>query len=357
MLLVFDNFEHLLGGVDLVADILQTAPKVKLLATSRERLQLHQEQLFTLHGLDTPQSEREDVEAFTAVQLFLQSAQRVRHDFQLRTADQPWLVRLCHLVGGMPLAMELAASWVEMLSLPEIVQEIQQSLDFLETAVRNIPARQRSIRAVFDGSWKQLNPTEQQILPQFAVFRGGFTRQAAQTITGASLHSLSKLVNKSLLQYDQARQRYQIHELLRQYLVERLEQDDTQENNVRSAHSTYYLNALAEREAKLKGREQQQAMAEIEADIENVRVAWGWGVEKGDVAGLAGAMDTLGLFFEWNGRYQDGVSLFSNAITVLPTISSNQETCLRARLIIWKSVFIRGFDKQARGFGIMSKRS
>lgn len=220
MLLIFDNCEHLLDGVDLVADILQTAVHVKIIATSRERLQLHQEQLFTLHGLDAPPSEQqEDLEAFTAVQLFLQSARRVRHDFQFSAGDERWLVRLCHLVGGMPLAVELAASWVEMLSLADIVAEIQQSLDFLETAVRNIPARQRSIRAVFDGSWKQLRPKEQQILPQFAVFRGGFTRQAAQTITGASLHSLSKLVNKSLLQYDAARQRYQIHELLRQYLA------------------------------------------------------------------------------------------------------------------------------------------
>ena len=254
MLLLLDNVEHLLAGVELVADILKTAPKVKILATSRERLHLHQEQLFALQGLDAPQvAESEDFAEFTAVRLFRQSAQRVKHDFQLRAEDQQWLMRICHLVGGMPLAVELAAGWADMLSVTDIAQEIQQGIDFLETEAHNIPPRHRSIQAVFAGSWQRLNAAEQAVLPQLSIFRGGFTRKAAQTITKASLRTLGKLVAKSLLQYNQDKDRYQIHELLRQYAAERLAQDAAQEKSIRAAHSAYYLNALAEREEKAQG--------------------------------------------------------------------------------------------------------
>ena len=340
MLLVFDNFEHLLGGVDLVADILQTAPKVKLLATSRERLHLHQEQLFALQGLDAPQvAASDDFAEFTAVRLFLQSAQRVKHDFQLRSEDQQWLVRICHLVGGMPLAVELAAGWVEVLTVAEIAQEIQRDLDLLETETHNIPARQRSIRAVFDGSWKRLSLAEQAALTQFSIFRGGFTRQAAQTIVGASLRTLGKLANKSLLQFDQARERYFVHELLRQYAAERLAKNETQEGAVREAHSRYYLNALAEREVKLKGREQQTALAEIEADIENVRIAWRWGVEQGDVAGLAGAMDTLGYFLERQARFQDGIAFYVSLKNMIALTKKDTHFSVGANSSLWAAVF------------------
>jgi tetratricopeptide (TPR) repeat protein len=240
----------------------------------------------------------------------------------------------------LPLGLELAASWVDILSLAGIAAEIQKSLDFLETDVRNVPQRQRSIRAVFDASWQRLNAAEQKIFPQLSVFRGGFTRRAVQEITGASLRLLGTLASKSLLQYDKDRDRYQIHELLRQYGAEKLAASSQKESDLRDRHSAYYCMALREREADLKGARQQAALREIEADSENVRAAWHWAVQKEDTAQLALAMNTLGTFYEWQGRFRDGAAAFQ-ALLASPLVSARHEPLFSATAMAWASVFQR----------------
>ncbi len=203
MLLLLDNFEHLVAGITFIADILNTAPIVQLLVTSRERLQLQEEQVYPIEGLSFPdkvvEDGVEDVEVYTAVQLFLQSVQRVQPDFALQRSDLPHMAHICQLVGGMPLGIELAAGWLNMLPLAEIASEMQQSSDFLETELRDVPQRHRSIRIVFEASWQRLTLDEQVVFPQLSVFHGGFTRPAAQVVTGASLRLLGRLVSKSLL--------------------------------------------------------------------------------------------------------------------------------------------------------------
>lgn len=311
LLLVLDNFEHLLDGVELVPDILQAAPQVRILATSRERLHLRGEQLFPIQGLGFPDWETPgDAATYTAGQLFIQSARRIQPHFELAAGDLTHLTHICRLVEGMPLGIELAAGWVDLLSLAEIAAEIQRSLDFLATETRNVPDRQRSMRAVFDSSWERLSEQEQQTFARFAVFRGGFTRQAAQTTTGASLRLLSALVSKSLLQYDQASERYQIHELLRQYAAEKLAATG-QTVTVRDAHAAYFAGFLHQQEAALKGPGQRQAKAEIAADFENVREAWLWAVERRDYPTLARAMEGLYWFLHHDlQRYHAGQALF-----------------------------------------------
>jgi len=354
MVLVLDNFEHLLsppgehplessiaGAEELVSDILQTAAKVRILVTSRERLHLHEEQIFPLQGLTFPDLETvKPAIEYDAVKLFAQSARRVRPDFELGPDDLSDVTRVCRLVEGLPLGLELAASWVDILSLAGIAAEIQKSLDFLETDVRNVPQRQRSIRAVFDASWQRLNAAEQKIFPQLSVFRGGFTRRAVQEITGASLRLLGTLASKSLLQYDKDRDRYQIHELLRQYGAEKLAASSQKESDLRDRHSAYYCMALREREADLKGARQQAALREIEADSENVRAAWHWAVQKEDTAQLALAMNTLGTFYEWQGRFRDGAAAFQ-ALLASPLVSARHEPLFSATAMAWASVFQR----------------
>lgn len=311
LLLVLDNFEHLLPGVDLVTEILRAAPGVRILATSRERLHLHGEQLFPIHGLGFPNGERMgDAATDTAIQLFIQSARRVRPDFALAASDLSHLTRICRLVEGMPLGIELAAGWVDLISLAEIATEIQRSLDILETEVRDVPDRQRSMRAVFDSSWERLRVAEQQTFISFAVFRGGFTRRAAESVVGASLRLLSKLVSQSLLHYEQATERYQIHELLRQYAAEKLTEAG-QMANVRAAHAAYFARFMQQQERRLKGREQRQAKAAISADFENVRQGWLWAVERRDAAILAQASEALYWFLHQDlPRYEAGQALF-----------------------------------------------
>ncbi len=310
MLLILDNFEHILAGVDLVTAILEKAPEVTVLATSRERLSLSGETVFVLDPLDFPDWETpEDALHYSAVQLFMQSARRAQIDFALTEDNLDHVARICRLVGGIPLGILLAGAWVDILSPEEIANGITQSVDFLEADLRDLPARQRSMRAAFDSSWNLLNDDERAAFAKMAVFRGGCTREAAQAVTGASLRMLTALVNKSLLRRGAESGRFHIHELLRQLGEEQLEASGEAEA-IRDAHSRYYLNAAAEREVDLKGRDQLRALDAIESDFENVRAAWGWAVDHKDHERLHAALTGLYLTCEMRSRFVDGEALF-----------------------------------------------
>lgn len=297
LLLLMDNFEHLLDGAEFVMEILDAAPSVKILATSRERLHLRLEQVYPIQGLAFPDWEApEDAADYTAVQLFYQSARRSQPDFVLEDSRQlTYLARICHLVDGMPLALELAAAWVDSLSLADIANEIQTSLDFLETEMRDLPERHRSIRASINSSWQKLRENERAVFAQCSVFRGGFTQKAGRVITGASLRTFSRLVNKSFLQFDHSTQRYQVQELMRQFGAEILAKDAAWETAVCDQHSNYYLQALADRTEDLKGARAKEAYEEITADFLNVYRAWHWGVYRHHFEQLNEALFSLWL--------------------------------------------------------------
>jgi serine/threonine-protein kinase PknK len=186
LLLLLDNFEHLPEGFALVDDIIKSAPNVHIIATSRQRLSETGETLFHLSGMDFPDWETpEDALEYAAVKLLMSSAKRVRPDFELTGDNLDVVARICKLVEGMPLGIVLAASWLAVLSLSEIAEEIQKGLDFLETDETDLPERQRSIRAVMDYSWTHMSDTEQQVFMKLSVFRGGFTREASREVAGA----------------------------------------------------------------------------------------------------------------------------------------------------------------------------
>ena len=188
LLIVLDNFEHLLStseATDLVVDLLQAALSLKILVTSRIKLKVQSEQVFPLSGIDFPKeaSVKTETAQSSAVRLFVQNACRVRPDFKLTAENRQAVVEICRVVQGMPLGILLAAAWVELLTPAEIAAEIEQSFDFLESDARDVPERQQSLRAVFDHSWRLLTEQEQAKFAQLSVFRGGFTRQAAQAVT------------------------------------------------------------------------------------------------------------------------------------------------------------------------------
>jgi predicted ATPase len=206
-LIVLDNFEHLLNAADLLSSLLPITPNVKYLVTSREALNLQEEWLYPINGLSFPDDEDgvgsvDQVEHhYDAVKLFAERAQRVYAEFSLDKEAEA-VNRICRMVGGMPLALELAAAWRKTLSCKEIADEIQASLDFLTTRLRNISERHHSIQTVFDQTWQRLNKREQAVFKRLSVFRGGFQRDAVADVTGASLVILSTLVDKSLLRLD-----------------------------------------------------------------------------------------------------------------------------------------------------------
>jgi predicted ATPase/DNA-binding SARP family transcriptional activator len=210
MLLVLDNFEHLLDGVGLVGEILEAAPGIEIVITSRARLKMQGEHLFSVAGMDFPprtpdsfsedgKGEFDDVAQYDAVKLFLTSARRLRPNFDLREDNMADVVRICRLVQGMPLGILLATAWVEILTPAEVAAQIEQSFDFLRRDWRDVPQRQRSMRAVFDHSWNLLTVRQRTVFQALSVFRGGFTHEAAQQVVGASLRELMALVSRCFL--------------------------------------------------------------------------------------------------------------------------------------------------------------
>jgi predicted ATPase len=361
MLLVLDSFEHLLApsaperenGVGVVTAILNTAPEVKLLVTSRATLDVEGECQFPIGGMDFPDALPRgitDLSRYDAVELFASGARRAWPGFELTADNVADVVRICRLVSGMPLGILLAAAWGQMLSPAEIADQIGRGIDFLETHLRDVPARQRSERAVFDHSWGLLTEREHEVFQALSIFRGGSTRQAAQEITGASLRELMALVNKSLL-HRAPTGRYEIHELLRQYAAEKLAESPIAAEAAYDNHCAYYMAALQQWATDLKGRRQQEALSEMDVEIENARAAWDWAVAQGQIARLSQAMDGLCLFYARRGRYQEGASASCLAAEGLqkpvsadgsaPRVSSSmgEELRIQARALTWQGVF------------------
>jgi predicted ATPase/transcriptional regulator with XRE-family HTH domain len=315
-LFIFDNLEHLLvqnptedekfGVVELIAEILARVPDINILGTSRERLNLHGEWAYELHGLSVPSTDFVGLlEEYDSIALFVKSAQRIRPDFQATVADQLSLIQISQLVEGVPLAIELAAAWVGVLSCQEIAREIKSNMDFLTTSMRDIPERHRSLRATFDHSWKLLSQDERRALCQLSVFHGGFDRHAAQQIAGASLPLLASLSAKSLVRRTE-NGRYDLHEVIRQFALSRLnEHPFNYETHAR--HSEYYLALVRDSESKLKSASQQATIRQLTGEIDNIRAAWVWAIEQHNFDQLGQAGRGFGWYFEIAGLYREGI--------------------------------------------------
>ena len=258
----------------------------------------------------------------------------------------------------MPLGILLAAAWLEMLTPAEIAGEVERSLDFLETDWRDVPARQRSMRAVFDHSWSLLGEREREILAGLSVFRGGFARGAAERVVGASLRELMGMVSRSLV-HRTADGRYEVHELLRQYAAEKLAAVQKLEKETRDRHCAFFSAALERWDEKIKGPQQLAALSDLEADLGNARAAWDWAAEQEDVARLDQAMDGLCRFYEWRGRYEEGEAACRAAAEALgaqidvayPSLADGG-LCLQAKATAWRGAFHRALIhiEQAKGF-------
>jgi len=293
MLLVLDNFEQLVAGAPVLADWLAGAPGLKLLVTSRERLNLAEEWLYPVSGFSTAQ----------AIHLFGQTAQRVNPKFDL-AGQAAAASEICRLVDGLPLAVELAASWTRLMPCDRIAQQIRQDFDFLSAGPRDAPERHRSLRALFDHSWQLLSPPEQAALARLSTFRGGFAPQEAAAVTGAAWPVLVGLVDKSLV-VAQANGRYDLHELTRQYAAAKLHEANG-EPAARQQHLDTYL-ALAERlDAQLHGPDGIAAYARLDQEQDNLRAALRWGLETGQIDPVLRLVNHLFFFWSRRGYWREG---------------------------------------------------
>jgi predicted ATPase/DNA-binding SARP family transcriptional activator/Tfp pilus assembly protein PilF len=303
LLLVLDNFEHLLEASVVVSSILEHALKVRVLATSREALGLRGEWVIELEGLPNP-DHFSVLENQDAANLFSTSARRVNSNFKLELGDLPDFSRICKAVAGMPLGLEIASSWTRVLSLSEIAEELEHDPDSLEISSRDLPLRQRSLRAVFEHSWNLLRPVEQAILARLSVFRGGFDRDAALEIAGARLPSLLALVQKSLVQKNPEK-RFELHSIVRQYSDRKLELGDRHETLAK--HNRYYLNMLEQAQVGLIGPQMQRYLEAINLEHDNFRAALEFGIQF-EPAGGAKICYNLEAFWYVRGHHAQGLS-------------------------------------------------
>ncbi|NLG95904.1 MAG: tetratricopeptide repeat protein [Chloroflexi bacterium] len=322
-LLVIDNFEHLLEGADLLAMLLQYAPQLKILVTSREALNLQEEWIFPVEGLTYPNGELEGeglpvIEDYSAVRLLAARIRRVRPEFSIEEEKES-IVRICRLVEGMPLALELAAVWARVLRCDEIAQEIENNLQFLSSGLRNIPERHRSLEAVFEQSMRLLDERERDVFKQLSVFRGGFSREAVEQVTGSTLSVLSSLVDKSLLRREH--ERHSLHQLLRQFAEQLLDQQPEQAAQVRDRHCAYFTQFLRDRQVAVTLGGNQAVIFEIRSEIENLRAAWNWALSQGRLQELRFLALVLDPFFQYQSWFTEAAEMLEGGIQALENMS------------------------------------
>jgi predicted ATPase/DNA-binding CsgD family transcriptional regulator len=360
VLLLIDNLEHVRGGLAFITSLLQAAPALKIVVTSRQRLGVRGEQVIELAGLPFPTPDQTvtlaALASYPAIDMFVQSAQALQPDFALNDRTAPAVARICQLVEGLPLGIELAAAWIRVLSCDEIAQEIGRNLDFLSSDMHDLPVRQRSLRAVFDYSWNLLNAAEQQALRQMAVFRGSFTREAATSVVElrienkelktvesrdvlvnsqfSILNLLAALVDKSLVRRvpSESVPRYEILELLRQYLAEHLVRAG-EADAAAARHSAYYCAWMGARTAELRGKEQAAALAAISSEIEQIRAAWRCAVANTDSAALGNAANSLCHFYDMRSWFHEGAEAFGAASKALATRPNATDQLVYGKLL------------------------
>ncbi|HYO87157.1 MAG TPA: LuxR C-terminal-related transcriptional regulator [Candidatus Limnocylindrales bacterium] len=314
ILLVLDNFEHLIEGAEFLSELLAEAPRVQLLVTSRERLRLVEEWVYDVAGLDVPTDAAcEAVVDFSALQLYAASARRVQPRFSLEE-DCTAVVRICRLLEGMPLALELAASWARALSTEEIGHEIERSLDILNTSARNVPEGHRCMRAVLDQSWAMLTDAQRSVFARLSVFRGGFRSDATEVVAQATRADLAELLDKSWLRRSSDTGRYSLHELARQYGAERLHELNGDEFAIRQRHARFYAEFLDAQWSRLRGDDYKAAYQDIEAELDNIRTAWRWNVEHLNLIPLHQSLRSFWVFFDSGSRFREGEQLLSEAV-------------------------------------------
>ncbi len=345
ILLILDNCEHL-PLAELVAEFLQTAPEVVILATSRARLGLQAERVFLLSGLPYLPSERANPTESISVQLFLQRA----FPLALEGQDLRPVAKICELLEGLPLGIELAAACAATTPLDQIATAIEQNLDALNSTCPDVAERQRSLRAMFEHSWRLLDKEEQAALMQLATFKGGFQVEAAQAIGAIHEHMLRTLWQKSLLAFEATSGRYQMHPTLQYFAAEKLKAAPLTSSLAQIRHASYFTSFVRQRERHLRTLRQRQVQNEIGTELQNILAAWEWAIDHQELSLLRQLMQGLYLYYESKSWFEQGVEVFQRAIQAVKRadILDAGALALLAALLGRQAVFYRQLSQYHR---------
>jgi len=367
MLLVIDNLEHLLvssgeeegrrgGGGEILLEVLRAAAGLQLLVTSRVRLNASMEHVLDVPGMDHPiqdltgrrwESVGKHVRSaleYSAVQLYLQQARHVQPKYEPNGEALVQIGRICRLVGGMPLAILLAAAWMDVLSPDEIGAELEKSIAFLHSDLSDLPERHRSMIAAFDVSWYLLSEAERDAFAALSVFSEGCTREAAQAVAGAGLEILRSLTRKSFLTRDEDG-RYQVHELLREYGESKLRQRPEEWERACDRHCTYYAEYLEQREDSF--RKLGPGAARLE--IDNIRAAWRWMLDRERLAECRQAIGGLYWFDEGWPWWSALRPLLEGAVALLRRAEPSRENRVALGIALCYKSDVLGYSEEAEG--------
>lgn len=337
MLLILDNFEQLVGdetAVSLLSNIIRHCPQIKLIVTSRMRLNIAEETVFDMRGLQFPRNKAfVAAENYGAVQLFIQNARRYLRAFQPTASDMEAIIQTCRLLDGMPLGIELASAWVRFLSCEEIVADLTASLDMAEQEMIQASGQHKTLHAAFDRSWTLLDKPLQSILCQLSLFQGSFTREAAQAVAQSSLAHLVRLMDSSWLRRAEGdgAVRFDMLLIMRQYAQEKLAgMDDGVKTAVIQRYIQFYADYLTAHFALLRGDSQLDALNDISSESENLQQMVRLAIAEQQLDAIEAAADTLFYFYDTRSQFLAGRTLFEqmhNAVKTFPK-SIEQEKVL-----------------------------
>ncbi len=346
MVLLLDNFEQLTSAASGVGDLLRDCPELKFIVTSREALRVRGEQIYpvpplTLPGTDIKNLSVEQIRENEAVQMFLERACLVRPDFELTKDNIHAVTEICSRVDGLPLAIELAAARINLFSPETLLERMGNRLKLLRGGARDLPARQQTLRDTIKWSYEMLNEEEQRLFALLSVFPT-CTFDQVEAVTGDInpadvlqsdiFSSLSSLIDKSLIRRtDQTNgePRLVMLETIREYASERLEENQELSSAAHDSHARYFAEYSRQQSKRLTGQDRETALSEFESELGNMRTAWRYWVDKGDLEQLHKLTDSLWVLYDAKGWYHDTLELTNDLLQVLSSNPSVPEYALQ----------------------------
>ena len=367
-LLVLDNFEQVLDAAPLVADLLAAAPQAKVLITSREELHLYGEYEFPVSPLALPDLKRlppaAQLSQYAAVALFIQRAQLVKPDFAVTNSNAAAVAEICARLDGLPLAIELAAARIKLLTPQAMLAKLGHRLTLLTGGARDLPARQQTLRGAIDWSYDLLTADERQLFTRLSVFVGGFSIAAAEAMGGDGdgksemTDLLNQLIDKSLLlavpsALGEDESRFMMLETIREYALDKLVERGELETTQRQ-HADYYLQLAEQAEPELGGVEQLHWLNQLEREHDNIRAVLEWTLEQGEVDITLRICSALWQFWTIHGHLSEtrywmeqalaqggSVKWRAKALNVAGMVASTQGDNARAQLMFEESLTLR----------------
>ncbi len=341
-LLVFDNFEHLrLEGIKFLAFLLSKTHQLKIIVTTRERLNMVAETILEVSGLPVPSTgQTENIESYSSIKLFLQNVHRISPMFSFEN-NASAIIRICQLVNGLPLGIILASSWVRVYGCPQIIEEIKNNIDFLATSAPDIIPRHRSLRAVFDHSWQLLSEDQQRILCHLSIFCSSFTAHAAFQICAATPLILTTFLDKSLLHH--RTDRYEMLDTFRQYAFSKLVAIGEEYVTTKAKFCDYYVDFCMQKHQEINTSDQRQAIDEMISEVENIRTAWIWMIESDSWDMVKKIKDPLLTFNVMTANFIQGREFFRLALNKLNELNDSSLELIHAymqQLEAWMTIKI-----------------